>query len=109
VLDVSPSLHGGKGAHNSLVNSPPLSDAVVVPLWENEAVHQLIHIEDPSYDRKEEPNGVVLAVVGPPDQKGYEPSSKVLRIYNISSLVSLVRWAVAQKVSDIGSSIALLA
>ena len=101
VLSVSPSLHSSsKDSPLSLNrNTPPLSDAVVIPLWENEAVHQLIHLDDQPTERSGDSQGVVLAVVGPPETKGCDPSNKAVRIYNLASLISLVRWAVAQKAS----------
>lgn len=46
------------------------------------------------------PQGVVLALVGPepetPSKEGDSP--RTLRMYNLSSLTSLAKWAVAQKV-----------
>lgn len=47
------------------------------------------------------PQGVVLALVGPePDSPSARDteSTRSLRMYNLKSLSSLARWAVAQKV-----------
>lgn len=47
--------------------------------------------------------GVVLALVGPevdPSASSRDvESSRTLRMYNLTSLISLAKWAVAQKVS----------
>lgn len=49
------------------------------------------------------PQGVVLALVGPevesPSSSKDLESTRVLRMYNLTSLISLAKWAVAQKVS----------
>lgn len=45
------------------------------------------------------PQGVVLALVGP-DTCGSrdQEATRTLRMYNLSSLISLAKWAVSQKV-----------
>lgn len=50
------------------------------------------------------PQGVVLALVGPePDaplsvSNGHQESLRTLRMYNLTSLMSLAKWTIAQKV-----------
>ena len=47
------------------------------------------------------PQGVVLALVGPGQElltTSRDPEMRAVRIYNLSSLISLARWTVAQKV-----------
>lgn len=44
------------------------------------------------------PQGVVLALVGPPTTQSHSESVRSLRMYNLSSLISLAKWAVANKV-----------
>lgn len=48
------------------------------------------------------PQGVVLALVGPVlDESSKEQEGiRTLRMYNLASLVSLAKWAIAQKVSS---------
>lgn len=45
------------------------------------------------------PQGVVLALVGPPSDSPKEQEGvKAIRMYNLASLVSLAKWAVVQPV-----------
>ncbi|KAG8916294.1 hypothetical protein FRC01_003244 [Tulasnella sp. 417] len=93
VVDVLPSLHPRKGDHAPAMNpglaTQPLADAVAVPIWTGEAVYQLDLLEDATSDMNpESPQGVVLALVGPSDDE----SGKSIRMYNLASLASLVRW-----------------
>ncbi|KAG8899026.1 hypothetical protein FRC00_002017 [Tulasnella sp. 408] len=93
VVDVLPSLHPRKGEQAPALNhdlaTQPLADAVAVPIWTGEAVYQLDLLEDATSDMNpESPQGVVLALVGPSDDE----CSKSIRMYNLASLASLVRW-----------------
>jgi len=45
------------------------------------------------------PQGVVLAIVGPGQESVRDPEQlRTTRMYNLSSLISLARWTVMQKV-----------
>jgi hypothetical protein len=45
------------------------------------------------------PQGVVLFLVGSdPDSGKEQESTRILRMYNLASLISLARWAISQKV-----------
>lgn len=44
--------------------------------------------------------GVILALVGPEYDGQGSDSMRSLRMYNLTSLVSLARWAIAQPVSS---------
>lgn len=55
-------------------------------------------------DARGTPQGVVLALVGPeidsPSMSSKDSESpRVLRMYNLTSLISLAKWAINQKVS----------
>ena len=52
------------------------------------------------------PQGVVLALVGSviDDPSKEQESIRTLRMYNLASLVSLAKWAIAQKVSRLRDS-----
>ncbi|KAG7447645.1 uncharacterized protein BT62DRAFT_930663 [Guyanagaster necrorhizus] len=73
-------------------------EAVSRPIWLGEGVYQLSLLEVEQTGGT--PQGVVLALVGPdpntPTSKDAE-SLRTLRMYNLSSLTSLAKWAVAQK------------
>ncbi|KAF9266251.1 hypothetical protein L218DRAFT_956618 [Marasmius fiardii PR-910] len=74
-------------------------EAQSLPIWRGESVFQmsLLEIEDTGGGT---PQGVVLLLVGPepdsPSGKGSE-ALKVLRMYNLASLISLAKWSIAQK------------
>ncbi|KAI0938160.1 hypothetical protein AcV7_003433 [Taiwanofungus camphoratus] len=92
VLDMFPK----EWSDDGLVEKGP-ADAEVRPIWEGEVVYQLSVLEAESTGQGT-PQGVVLALVGPEidypkDQEGL----RTLRMYNLASLVSLAKWAVAQK------------
>ncbi|KAG8993126.1 hypothetical protein FRB90_000786, partial [Tulasnella sp. 427] len=96
VVDVLPSLHPRKDqapvAQPGLA-AQPLADAVAIPIWTGEAVYQLDLLEDATSDMNpDNPQGVVLALVGPSD----EECNKTIRMYNLASLASLVRWYCSQ-------------
>ena len=45
------------------------------------------------------PQGVILAIVGPGQESSRDPEQlRSARMYSLSSLISLARWMVAQKV-----------
>ncbi|ETW84114.1 hypothetical protein HETIRDRAFT_381493 [Heterobasidion irregulare TC 32-1] len=66
-------------------------------IWEGEGVYQmsLLEVEDTGEGT---PQGVVLALVGPEvdSPKDQEPP-RTLRMYNLSSLISLAKWAMSEK------------
>ncbi|KAK0461648.1 uncharacterized protein EV420DRAFT_1619179 [Desarmillaria tabescens] len=74
-------------------------EAVSRQIWLGEGVYQLSLLEV-EQTGEGTPQGVVLALVGPdpnsPISKDVE-SLRTLRMYNLSSLTSLAKWAVAQK------------
>ncbi|KAK0207002.1 hypothetical protein DFS33DRAFT_1255800 [Desarmillaria ectypa] len=74
-------------------------EAVSRQIWLGEGVYQLSLLE--VEQTGEGIQGVVLALVGPdpnsPTSKDVE-SLRTLRMYNLSSLTSLAKWAIAQKV-----------
>ncbi|KAG8982012.1 hypothetical protein FRC05_000154 [Tulasnella sp. 425] len=97
VVDVLPGLHPRKGDQALSMNpglaTQPLADAVAVPIWTGEAVYQLDLLEDVTSDMNpDSPQGVVLALVGPSDDE----CNKSIRMYNLASLASLVRWYCSQ-------------
>jgi hypothetical protein len=68
-------------------------DAAVRPIWEGESVFQMLELDHTS--------GVVLMLVGPePDSPlAKDPEyQRTVRMYTLASLVSLAKWAVANKV-----------
>lgn len=73
-----------------------LEDAVSIPVWTGEAVHQIDLVEeDPSTDvEQDSPRGVVLALVGRPDDDIY----RSIRLYSLQSLLSLAKWYITHKV-----------
>ncbi|KAH9938111.1 uncharacterized protein B0H18DRAFT_1080888 [Fomitopsis serialis] len=80
VLDMFPR----EWSDDGLTEKGP-TDAEVRPIWEGEIVYQM--------------SGVVLALVGPvPDETSKEQEGiRTLRMYNLASLVSIAKWAIAQK------------
>ncbi|KZT71553.1 hypothetical protein DAEQUDRAFT_763780 [Daedalea quercina L-15889] len=74
------------------------ADAQVRPVWEGEVVYQMSVLEMESTGQGT-PQGVVLALVGPvPEDLSREQEGvRTLRMYNLASLVSLAKWAIAQK------------
>ncbi|KAF8076773.1 hypothetical protein FPV67DRAFT_1605191 [Lyophyllum atratum] len=68
-------------------------------IWQGESVFQmsLLEVENTGEGT---PQGVILALVGPePDSPGVKDpdAMRSLRMYNLASLTSLAKWAVAQK------------
>ncbi|KAI9068443.1 hypothetical protein FKP32DRAFT_1618597 [Trametes sanguinea] len=74
------------------------ADAEARLIWEGEGVHQMTILESESTGEGT-PQGVVLALVSTEhDSSKDQESPRVLRMYNLASLVSLAKWAVTQKV-----------
>lgn len=93
VLDVYPSLHSHAPLFATGAPAQTLADAVSVSIWNGEAVHQLDVLED-SPDEQGNPRGVVLALVGRPDDELY----RSIRLYNLTSLAQLAKWYTTHKV-----------
>ncbi|KAG8726783.1 hypothetical protein FRC12_023089, partial [Ceratobasidium sp. 428] len=98
VLDVLPSLHGARPAPSA---ARVLEEAKPRDVWTGEGVWQLALLE--THDTGgPNPQGTVLAVVGAEvnehtvDRKGVEPA-RTIRMYNLASLTSLVKWSVTRK------------
>ncbi|KDQ29618.1 hypothetical protein PLEOSDRAFT_1038182, partial [Pleurotus ostreatus PC15] len=68
-------------------------------IWRGEGVYQMsmLEVEDIGEGT---PQGVVLALVGPDTNtcSRDQEATRTLRMYNLSSLISLAKWAVSQKV-----------
>lgn len=100
VLDVLPTLHGAQPAPNP---ARVLEEAKPRDVWTGEGVWQLELLETHGMDGPN-PQGTVLALVGADtneavtDRKGAEPM-RTIRMYNLASLTSLVKWSVTRKVS----------
>lgn len=74
-------------------------EAIAKPIWQGEGVYQMTLLEvEQSGDGT--PQGVVLLLVGPepgsPSTKEPE-SQRTLRMYNLASLISLVKYIISQK------------
>ncbi|THU91878.1 hypothetical protein K435DRAFT_758637 [Dendrothele bispora CBS 962.96] len=95
VLDMYPREWNGSGGIT--VKGP--EEAQARAIWQGESVYQMSIIESEDIGEGT-PQGVVLALVGPeaesPSGKDTE-ALRVLRMYNLASLTSLAKWAVAQK------------
>ncbi|KAF5393039.1 hypothetical protein D9757_001129 [Collybiopsis confluens] len=94
VLDMYPS------SDDTRVSVKGPEEAQSRAIWTGEGVFQMSLLEMET-DARGTPQGVVLALVGretdsPSSSKDPE-SSRVLRMYNLASLVSLAKWAVTQK------------
>ncbi|KAF5333586.1 hypothetical protein D9611_002740 [Ephemerocybe angulata] len=94
VLDMFPQ----EWTENGEIAVKPPNEAQAHFVWRGETVYQMTILE------KEEtgdgiPQGVVLMLVGPDvdSPSSREPDFRILRMYNLSSLTSLARWAVSQK------------
>ncbi|KAG8966019.1 hypothetical protein FRC03_012662 [Tulasnella sp. 419] len=99
VLDPQPSLHTDTSGLSAATSDPPLSNALTIPIWKGEAVYQLSLLEQATEEAfnpagpPSSPQGVVLALVGTDDDE----ANRAVRMYSLSSLMSLVRWAVSSK------------
>lgn len=83
-------------ADNGLTEKGP-ADAEAKPIWEGEVVYQMSILEAVSTGQGT-PQGVVLALVGPVvDWSKEQEGIRTLRMYNLASLISLAKWAIAQK------------
>ncbi|KAI0638449.1 hypothetical protein C8Q77DRAFT_1091112 [Trametes polyzona] len=73
------------------------ADAEAKLIWEGEGVHQMSILESESTGEGT-PQGVVLALVSTEaDSTKDQETPRMLRMYNLASLVSLAKWAVTQK------------
>ncbi|KAG6808595.1 hypothetical protein H0H92_003606 [Tricholoma furcatifolium] len=87
VLDMFPEERSEDGS--LLIKGPDESQARSI--WSGESVVQMSLLEvEPTADGVQ---GVVLALVGSEDAD----SNRSLRMYNLASLISLAKWAIAQK------------
>ncbi|KZP00128.1 hypothetical protein CALVIDRAFT_533777 [Calocera viscosa TUFC12733] len=108
VLDVLPRLHG----EEPLGMSTGLDNAKSRELWTGCGVLQCALLEDASDLMLADPDqGIVLALVSTThyDSTGRTETVRHLRMYKLSSLVSLVKWTVTQKECppiDLGKSAA---
>ncbi|PCH40941.1 hypothetical protein WOLCODRAFT_99593 [Wolfiporia cocos MD-104 SS10] len=93
VLDMFPR----EWADEGLTEKGP-ADAEAKPIWEGEVVYQMSVLEAESTGQGT-PQGVVLALVGPTADSATKEQEgmRTLRMYNLASLVSLGKWAIAQK------------
>ncbi|KAB5596339.1 hypothetical protein CTheo_324 [Ceratobasidium theobromae] len=97
VLDVLPALHGAQPSNAARV----LEEAKPRNIWAGEGVWQMSLLESQDLSGPN-PQGTVLVLVGAEanesmvDRKGAEPV-RTLRMYNLASLTSLVKWSVTRK------------
>ncbi|KIK53283.1 hypothetical protein GYMLUDRAFT_179163 [Collybiopsis luxurians FD-317 M1] len=94
VLDMYPRSEGA----GISVKGP--EEAQSRPIWTGEGVFQMSVLEM-EHDARGTPQGVVLLLVGPeadsPSSSKDSESLRSLRMYNLTSLISLAKWAVTQK------------
>jgi len=99
VLDLLPGLHGGSTSPSGGGHLMNLGDAKPRKLWIGESIHQLTLLEEAkTSDREDGLKGVVLALVGVDSGSG-EERKRTVRMYNLSSLCSLIAFVVNQPVS----------
>ncbi|KAJ3719387.1 hypothetical protein C8R42DRAFT_673692 [Lentinula raphanica] len=96
VLDMYPLSESAAGI---TVKGP--EEAQARSIWTGEGVYQMSLLEM-EHDARGTPQGVVLLLVGPdvdsPSTSSKDPEShRVLRMYNLTSLISLAKWAINQK------------
>ncbi|CAE7224700.1 unnamed protein product [Rhizoctonia solani] len=97
VLDVLPAFHGAPTSNPARV----LEEAKPRDIWTGEGVWQMALLESQDMGGSN-PQGTVLALVGAEandtavDRKGSEPL-RTIRMYNLASLTSLVKWSVTGK------------
>ncbi|KAJ7613908.1 hypothetical protein FB45DRAFT_1110822 [Roridomyces roridus] len=66
-------------------------DAKVRPIWEGETVYQMSILE------LDNASGVVLMLVGPQTESpAGSDSQRMIRMYNLGSLISLAKWTIAK-------------
>ncbi|TFK28919.1 hypothetical protein FA15DRAFT_691415 [Coprinopsis marcescibilis] len=94
VLDMFPQ----EVTPNGEINVKPPNEAVSHLIWRGETIYQMTILELEE-SGEGSPQGVVLALVGPEPDSHSPPKEEMrtLRMYNLSSLTSLARWAVSQK------------
>jgi hypothetical protein len=98
VLDVLPAFHGAPTSNPARI----LEEAKPRDIWTGEGVWQMTLLESQDLGGSN-PQGTVLALVGAEasettvDRKGTEPV-RTIRMYNLASLTSLVKWSVTRKV-----------
>ncbi|KAJ3854924.1 hypothetical protein EV368DRAFT_35778 [Lentinula lateritia] len=96
VLDMYPRSEAAAGIS---IKGP--EEAQARSIWTGEGVFQMSLLEMEN-DARGTPQGVVLALVGPeidsPSMTSKDSeSARVLRMYNLTSLISLAKWAINQK------------
>ncbi|CAE6468462.1 unnamed protein product [Rhizoctonia solani] len=97
VLDVVPAFHGAPTSNPARI----LEEAKPRDIWTGEGVWQMALLESQDMGGSN-PQGTVLALVGAEanetavDRKGSEPL-RTIRMYNLASLTSLVKWSVTGK------------
>ncbi|KAL1743110.1 hypothetical protein HDZ31DRAFT_41681 [Schizophyllum fasciatum] len=92
VLDMYPQSWDSAG---HIVQRGP-DEAQARTIWTGEGVFQMTVLEaENTGDGR--PQGVVLALVGPTTTHNNSEAVRCLRMYNLSSLISLAKWAVANK------------
>ncbi|KAL4247127.1 hypothetical protein ABKN59_001309 [Abortiporus biennis] len=92
VLDMYPK----EWTETGLVERGP-NDAEARPIWVGEGVYQMNILEAEDHGDGT-PQGVVLALVGPDgDVAKDQECLRTVRMYTLSSLVSLAKWAVVQR------------
>ncbi|KAJ7034134.1 hypothetical protein C8F04DRAFT_1102359 [Mycena alexandri] len=87
VLDMYPQDWDDKGG----IEMKGPEDAAVRAIWTGESVFQMSILE------LENASGVVLMLVGPEPESPLAESARTVRMYNLASLLSLAKWAVANK------------
>lgn len=99
VLDLLPGLHGGASQTSGGGHPVGLGDAKPRKLWIGESIHQLALLEVAQTESRDASNmkGVVLALVGVDTG---EERRRTVRMYSLSSLCSLISFAVNQPVSQ---------
>ncbi|KAI0032943.1 hypothetical protein K488DRAFT_78186 [Vararia minispora EC-137] len=92
VMNMFPQDWGEDG----LISKGP-SEAQVHPIWEGEGVFQMTLLEVES-TAESIPQGVLLVLVGTELETGSKDEPyRTLRMYNLASLISLAKWASANK------------
>ncbi|KAF8760254.1 hypothetical protein RHS01_01562 [Rhizoctonia solani] len=101
VLDVLPAFHGAPTSNPARV----LEEAKPRNIWTGEGVWQMALLESQDLGGSS-PQGTILALVGAEaseaavDRKGVEPV-RTIRMYNLASLTSLVKWSVTRRLITI--------
>jgi hypothetical protein len=94
VLDLLPGSHGGQENGSGAWN---LGDSKARVIWKGDAIYQLVLLEASPTDTTGILQGVVLALVGYASGPS-ESRKKMVRMYKLSSLCSLVTFIVNQPV-----------